>query len=41
MPCMQGEKAVVASSGNGAEIISAVLPQMQVREHHQCKELYY
>ena len=41
MPCMQGENTVAASSGNRAESISAVLPQMQAREHHQCKKLYY
>ena len=41
VPDMQSENALAAPSRNGTESLSAVLPEVQTREHHQCQAFYH
>ena len=41
VPGMRSENTLAALAGNRTDSISAVLPQMQARKHHQCQTLYH
>ena len=41
VPDMQSKDALAALARNGIEIISAVLPEMQVRKHYQRQAFYH
>ena len=41
VPAVRSQDAAADFPGDGAESVSAVLPQMQARDHYQCKTFYY